>query len=88
MKAAEQDTAKEAKEEECPSYQPRQNSTPHAFYTPGSERGRRSRIETSQKFRIISNNFLQDVPFSVSLSFDAGGERISFCRDDGGGCDV
>ena len=56
MKAAEQDMAKEAKEEECPSYQPRQNSIPHAFYTPGSKRGRRSRIETSHKFRIISNN--------------------------------
>ena len=56
IKASEQEMAKEAKEEGDPSYQPKQNSTPHAFYTPGSKRGRKPRTENSNKFRIISNN--------------------------------
>ena len=56
IKASEQEMAKEAKEEGGPSYQPKQNSTPHAFYTPGSKRGRKPRMENSNKFRIFSNN--------------------------------
>ena len=44
-----------AQEEEGPCYQPRQDESPHAYYTPGSKRGRRLRTQSPQEFRVISN---------------------------------
>ena len=39
-----------------PDYQTKQSGPQHPFYTPGSKRGRKAKVETANKFRIISNN--------------------------------
>lgn len=42
--------------EEGPEYQPRQDTTSNANYTPGSKRGRRSQSRATQQLKVISNN--------------------------------